>query len=143
MIPLNIWHVYIRNGYAFVPTVARTDAGFFLDIDPVAMLAENDRESLIQAIVRSIATGNPLVPTPARSAYQTPAVVRAAGVKTWSTFEKGARCYTLYRTEREFEIPVMERAEDGWMENRGNSKKFLLSSSHEEVARALVEQMGL
>src|SRR5688500_13934138 len=34
----NMWHFYVRGGKAYVPVVAQTDAGFFLDIDPVAVV---------------------------------------------------------------------------------------------------------
>jgi hypothetical protein len=137
--PSNMWHFYVRKGKAYLPSVARTEAGFFLDIAPVTVLPVDDREGLVRAIATMIAAGNPVVATPARSAYSTPVVVEAAGVKTWSAFESGARCFTAYRTEADYEIPAMERAGDGWVENTQRIKKLPLSSSHEEVASALAE----
>lgn len=136
-----MWHFYIRKGKAYVPTVAQTEAGFFLDIDPVTVLPADDREALVRSIADVIAAGNPVVPAPARGAYPTPAVLQAAGVKTWSTFEKSARCFTVYRTESGYEIPAMERAAEGWVENPQRAKKLPLSSSHDEVARTLAEQV--
>jgi hypothetical protein len=136
-----MWHFYIRKGKAYVPTVAQTDAGFFLDIEPVTVLPADDREALVRAIVGVISAGNPTVAAPVRGAYPTPVVLQVAGVKTWSTFEKSARCYTVYRTESRCEIPAMERAADGWVENPQRARKLPLSSSHDDVARALVEQV--
>ena len=141
MAPSNMWHFYVRKGTAYVPTVAQTDAGFFLDIEPIAVVLAADREALARAIGGVIAAGNPVVPAPARGAYPTPAVLQVAGVKTWSTFEKSARCYTVYRTETGYEIPTMERVAEGWVENPQRAQKLPLSSSHDDVARALVEQV--
>jgi hypothetical protein len=136
----NLWHFYIRKGKAYLPVVAQTDAGFFLDIDPVTVIAADDREALVRAVAEQIIAGNPVVPTPKRSAYGTPVVVKAAGVKTWSAFEQSARSFTAYRTESEYQIPPMERTAEGWVENLQRAKKLPLSSHHDEVARALVEQ---
>lgn len=32
-----LWHVYVRDGIAFIRDVARTDAGYCLDVEPVRM----------------------------------------------------------------------------------------------------------
>ena len=136
----NMWHFYVRGGKAYVPVVAQTDAGFFLDIDPVAVIPVDDHEALIRTIAQQIATGNPVVAAPERSAYGTPVVVRAAGVKTWATFEKNARCFTAYRTEAGYELPPMEKTTQGWVENMQKAKKLPPLSSSHEVAQELVQQ---
>ena len=64
-----LWHVYLRKGIVFVPTVAKTEAGFFLDIDPVAVLESSDRQQVSEAIKAAILKGNRTVPTPTRAAF--------------------------------------------------------------------------
>lgn len=143
MAPKNLWHFYVRKGLAYIPTVAQTEAGFFIDIEPVLTLPVSDRERLIQAIASMVSRANVCVPTPARSDYGTPVVVTAAGVKTWATFEKIAQLYKIYRTDTEYEIPRVERTDRGWMDSPYEVKRLPLSLSHEEVARILVEQVPL
>jgi hypothetical protein len=62
-----LWNFYLRNGTAYVPTVAQTEAGFYLDVEPVEVVPATDFQALQQAIKRSLNRGNPKVPTPSRA----------------------------------------------------------------------------
>ncbi len=135
----HMWHFYIRKGMAYLPTIARTEAGFFLDIEPVVVLQADRRGDLIRALGQSIASGNVSALTPKRGAYGTPAILKAASIKTWATFERGARCYTVYRTDSGYEIPTMEHRAEGWVENAEKTKRLPLSSHPDDVARVLVD----
>ncbi len=73
-----LWHVYLRNGTAFIPTVAQTNAGFFLDVDPVGVVSATDTEALRHAVKQAIGRGNPKVATPTRAAFPKPVVLSYA-----------------------------------------------------------------
>ena len=45
-----LWHVYLRKGTAYVPTVAQTEAGFYTDIEPVAAVPVTDSAALENAV---------------------------------------------------------------------------------------------
>jgi hypothetical protein len=90
-----MWHVYYRNGSFLIPVVAKRDAGFFLDIGPVAVVPRGEPSGLVDALSTVAAAGNPRIPTPSRDAYPPPAVLMPAGVKTWKTFEKKSICWTV------------------------------------------------
>ena len=64
-----LWHVYLRKGIVFVPTVARTQAGYYLDIEPVAAISATDAEAVRDVVKQAITRGNPLVPTPTRATF--------------------------------------------------------------------------
>lgn len=49
-----LWNIYLRDGTAFIPTVAQTDAGFFPDIDPVEVVSASDTEALQHAVKLAI-----------------------------------------------------------------------------------------
>jgi hypothetical protein len=90
-----VWHFYLRNGIAFIPTVAQTEAGFFLDVDPVAVVSATDTEALQRAIKEAVSRGNPKIPTPTRATFPKPVVLKYAKLKTWSAFEKGCLNWTI------------------------------------------------
>src|SRR5256885_17252816 len=94
-----LWNLYLRNGTAYVPTVAQTEAGFFLDTDPVEVIPAVNTEALRNAVKQAIARGNPKVPTPTRAAFPKPVVLRYAKVKSWSAFEKGCSNWTIVETD--------------------------------------------
>lgn len=138
-----MWHFYVRRGFAYVPTVAKTDAGFFVDVPPVSVVALSDRQTLIGVLERAISSGNVSIRTPRRDQYPSvPAVAAAAGLKSWSTFEKGSRCFAIYKTAAGYEIPLLKMADTGgWKEVSGAGRVLSSSTSPVEVATCAVEQI--
>src|SRR6185295_9834556 len=67
-----MWHVYFRAGRFFVPVVARTDAGYYLDIEPVGVSAVDDAGALTALLQQVIDAGNPPVPAPLRGQFPRP-----------------------------------------------------------------------
>ena len=67
-----MWHVYYRAGRFFVPVVARTDAGYYLDIDPVAAVPGDAPDALGTCVRAAIDRGNPRVPALARHEFPRP-----------------------------------------------------------------------
>src|SRR5687767_11708119 len=94
---IQMWHIYVRRGKVYFPTVAQTDAGYFLDLEPVYVTDITNTEELTHSLTKAILAGNQIVPAPSRGAYLQPVVSSAAGLKSWSAFEKGACCYSVYR----------------------------------------------
>ena len=43
-----LWLLTIRKGQAFMPTMARTEAGFYIGIDPVEVIDASDRVALVE-----------------------------------------------------------------------------------------------
>jgi hypothetical protein len=64
----------LRKGVAYIPTTARTEAGYWLAIEPV------------EAIER----GNPVVKTPTRQNFPPPVMQPYCGMKSFSEFERTA-----------------------------------------------------
>lgn len=85
------WLLILRKGRAFIPTMAKTDAGFYMGIEPVEVVDASDHSGLQEALIRSISRGNPSVSTPGRDNYPEDPLLKHAGVKSLATFEKGCR----------------------------------------------------
>ena len=87
---------YLRKGIVYVPTLARTTAGFHLVVGPVAVVPVSQAAELHEVFREKIAKGNPAVPTPARNDPGDEAVMlKPAGVKSWSAFERGAMTWSI------------------------------------------------
>src|SRR5437016_5860438 len=110
-----LWNLYLRNGTAFVPTVTQTEAGFFLDADPVAVVPADETEALQNAVKQAIGRGNPRVPVPTRAAFPKPVVLRYAKVKSWPAFEKGCSNWTVVEKDGLYQIKRgRKRPDRGW-----------------------------
>ena len=81
-------NLYVKHGVAYIPTVAQTEAGFFLDTEPVAVVPVDNAEALQRAVVEAIRRGNPKIPTPTRAAFPKPVVLKYAQETSWSAFKK-------------------------------------------------------
>lgn len=136
-----MWHVYVRKNTAFVPDVARTEAGFFLDVEPVRVAKLSDLQSLASAIEHAMATGNPRVPTPTRAAFPKPVILKPAGVKNWSAFVERGACFTVFRGDDELEITETARNEDGeWMDAPSLNQKLPAGSLAVDIAKRIAER---
>src|SRR5215471_14446307 len=89
---------YTHQGMVYVPTFARTDAGFYMHIEPIEVVSTSDTKSFAEALKRSISRGNPVVCTPLRHEYKKPEVLKHAKVKSWSLFEKESSSWSVSET---------------------------------------------
>jgi len=75
-----LWNIYLRKGMAFAPTVAQTEAGYYLNINPVEVIPAIDADGLRHAVEQVIGRGNPSVPTPTRADFPKPVILDYAKV---------------------------------------------------------------
>jgi hypothetical protein len=137
-----MWHFYVRRGKVYLPTVALTDAGYFLDLEPVEVIDATDTEELTHSLTEAILAGNQVISAPTRTAHSQSVVSKTAGVKSCSAFEKGACCYSVYRKPTGYEIPALEQMSDGgWVENMDMIENLPLSMLAGEVAARLVAKI--
>ena len=88
-------HIYLRNGTVFIPTMGKMGKGFFRDVEPVAVVAVSETDELYKAIAEAIARGNPDVSIPQRSEWPRPLLLKYAGVKSQSAFERSMLLWSL------------------------------------------------
>jgi len=109
------WQIYLRKGIVYVPTVAQTEAGFYLGVEPVDVVPVANTEALQRAILRAIKTGNPKIATPTRANFPEPVLLRYANVKSWPVFEKNALFWNVAEKNGLYEIyRGRKRADRGW-----------------------------
>jgi hypothetical protein len=124
------------NGTAYVPTVARTEAGFYLSIDPVEVVSAVDTEALRNAIKQAIIRGNPKVPTPSPADFPKPVVLKYAKVKTSSAFERGCSNWTIEETDGLYQIKRgRKRADRGWEDDPAQIETLPPGTGIDEIAQ--------
>lgn len=139
-----VWNVYLRNGIAFVPTVAQTDAGFYLDVDPVGVVSATDTQALQHAVKQAIGRGNPKVPTPTRAAFPKPVVLKYAKAKSWSVFEKGCLNWTIVEKDGVYHVkPGRKRPDRGWEDDPKRSEALPPGIGIDEVAQRVASSVQM
>lgn len=109
------FHVYLKNGTVYVPTVAKMSDGFYRDVEPVAVVAALNTEALRQALFGAIARGNPSAPMLPRRKWPQPVVLKYAGEKSWSSFERDMSLWGLEEKSGVFRIIGKSKKSNGTM----------------------------
>jgi hypothetical protein len=137
-----LWQFYLRKGSVYVPTTAQTEAGFYLDIEPVEVAAVQDLEAVQRAIVGAMNRGNPRVPTPTRATSPKPVVLKYSDVKSWSRFERDAENWTLADGNGGYQlVPGRRRADRGWEDDLDKKEEFPADIGIEGVARQVARSI--
>jgi hypothetical protein len=141
-----LWQLYLRYGTVFVPTVARTVAGYYMNIDPVEVVSASDVEAVQTAIRAAMNSGNPTIPTPTRAESPKPVELKYAKVRSWSKFEKAALIWSIIEKDSNFKIvPGRRRRDRGWEEDHERTEHLPPGATPEMVARrmAVIVQAAL
>jgi len=130
---------YLRQGIAYIPTSAKTEAGFYLQTAPVAVVKVSDNKEFEKTLKRFIAAGNPIIPTPKPDTFPKPDLHKYANVKSWSKFEKEASYWSLYSQDGIYEFGPYRRLENrGWEPDLRKIEKFPASSSIDDIVCRVV-----
>jgi hypothetical protein len=133
------YHISLRNGIVYMPTMGKMGKGFYRGVEPVAVVPAKNTEALRQALKATIVRGNPLVSQPQRRQdWPPPVVLKHAGVKSWSAFERGLRVWDIKENDGIFQIAGNIRRLDGWIEDRDQTIKFPAGTSVDSVIDRMV-----
>jgi hypothetical protein len=136
---MSFFHLYLRNGIVYLPTVARTDAGFYMDVEPVRVVKFDDRKGLQSAIVEAMSRGNSVIPAPTRAAFPKAVVLKHANVKSWAAFEKNALVWSIDESNGNYRInPGRRRADRGWEDDPERIESFAPGTTLDAVAQRLL-----
>lgn len=124
----NLWLLFVRKAKVFIPTMARTEAGFYMGIEPVAVVDSSNREAVRSAFLDAIGRGNPIVPTPTRATFPPSPLLKHANVKSLSTFEKNAQCWKLGKYPAEFVVAPYRPGKYGGSEEDDSGKESFSAS---------------
>ena len=93
---------YVRQGKVYLPTYGKVEAGFYRAVDPVLVSPLDDSIALKQALSETIIRGNPSLPHLKRDEYPPPVLPKYAGMKSWTSFVRGASVWAISDEGRDF-----------------------------------------
>ena len=137
-----VWSVYVRKGFAYIPTVARTEAGFHLEIEPVQVIPVENAAALERALAETISRGNPTVPTPMPSEALRPVVLAHVNVRSWSAFVKSASAWHVENEKGRFVIAPLRAVEHGnLVQDRETRENLPEGTPLDVVVRRVIERI--
>jgi hypothetical protein len=114
--------------------MGRIDKGFYRGVEPVVAVSASNSDGLRRALAETIARGNPAVPKLPRGKWPAPIVLKYAGVKSWSAFERGMRLWSITENNGNFQIAEQKKQPDGmWRPDAAETIAFPAGSSADDV----------
>jgi len=120
---MTLIHIYLWQQQAIVPTVVKTEAGFYLDSAPVELIPLTAPSRLSVVLEERAAKGNVKVPTPSREELKKALVVRFAKARNWNAFEKSTDCCMLEVSTEIITARITERGENGRWKQLGEQRR--------------------
>jgi len=142
MVQDGLWLVFLLKGQALVPTMAKTNAGFYMGIEPVEVVDTQNPAALEQAIIRVVKRGNPSVPTPLGGVnFPKSPLLKYAEMKSTSSFDKLAKSWKLSKREGTYTIvPYRLRKDSGKEEDTERGEAIPAEVPLEAVVHRLVQR---
>jgi hypothetical protein len=138
---VGFWALFVRKKQVLIPTMARTEAGFYMAIEPVSVIDPQDRQSIRSALLEVIRRGNPTVPTPSRAAYPPDPLVKHANVKTSSAFERSSRRWKIAQYANGYVTATYRPGKYGGSEEDETTRQaFSLDEPVESVVDGLLDK---
>jgi hypothetical protein len=131
----------LKGGIVYVPTVARTEAGFYMIREPVAVVPAANTETLRRALHDVMARGNAIIPTPKRNAYPPPVLPRYAGEKTWSAFMRGASEWKIREKNGNYQIVQYRenpKGDGSWVQDLDRKIEFPPGTTIDDVIDRMI-----
>lgn len=126
----------------YVPTVAKTEAGFYRIMEPVAVVKLSDAQGLKDVLKAMLLKGNPIIPTPKLVRRATSPILKYAPIKSLSKFDKEAAYWHISEKEGIYEFgPLKKRADRGWEEDSSRMRKMPPDSALDDVVNQVVQSV--
>jgi hypothetical protein len=132
----------LKNGIVYVPTNVKTEAGFYMRREPVAVVPAAQVDALRRAFRDAMERGNPIVPTPKRDAFPPPILPKYAGAKSWSAFMKGASEWAINEDNGHYDIvPYRKDPEgsQGWTAYNKHRTQFPVGTPRDQVIDQMIK----
>ena len=126
----------LKGGIVYLPVVVKTEAGFYMLREPVAVVPAANTDALWRAFQEMMDNETEIVPTPKRNAYPPPVLPKFAGAKNWSAFMKGAAVWWISEENGIYEIIPYRKDPEGskaWVEDKDNKTQFAPGITREQL----------
>jgi hypothetical protein len=121
--------------------MAKTEAGFHMRQEPVAVVPAANTEALRRALQDVMDQGNAIIPTPKRNAFPPPVLPKYAGARSWSTFMRGASEWSIDERRGIYQIIPYRKDPDGgpgWVPDRKGQIDFPVGTRRDDVIDRMI-----
>jgi len=133
--------VYVRQNKVYVVTVARTDVGFYLDVEPV-YVTNYHVDDLAKVLEKVCQAGNPIIKHPAQNEidnFPQPVLI-AAKTSSWKKFAKNGAHYLVSFELNRIGLEMSKLDQKGrlvW--NAEKRKSFLTGTNFHDISKAILD----
>jgi len=131
--------ISLVNGVIYMPTIKKTEAGYFLGVDPVTVVEVGDTEQLAAAVAQALARPVPVVPTPPRDAIPQSSTVKLAKLRSWATFDRIKTCWIVSERRGPWQIALQRNKRDGKGRDKSSIVVFPDGTSLGEIGRGVCD----
>lgn len=132
--------IYLYRKRVIIPTQYKTEAGFYIDMEPVSVFDYSNTTGIVSAIEMAIERGNPIVPTPPRDNFPKPVILKYTTAKSWRSFEKSAIYWSIkFRTPSYHLVPYRRAKTGGFEADQTETQKFSTpTEAASQLAKAIL-----
>lgn len=129
---------YLRKGIVFLPVMKKTEAGFYICVDPVSMINVTSTTELRRAIGIALARPIPIVSTPPRDAKLNN-ILEVTGLRSLSAFDRSAVCWAIKEHQGIWKIAIQRSHKEGGGDDKSQLITFPPGTSVDEVSDRLFQ----
>jgi hypothetical protein len=104
---------YLRKGIVYLSTFGKVESGGYRGTDPRYFVPVAETANLRHAFQEIVARGNPIVPSLNRGDHPPSPLLKYAGVKTWSAFNRTARSWSIDERDGIYQIVGQRKGPHG------------------------------
>ena len=139
MIKVYLWGPKQR---LIVPKMAETDAGFFVDVEPLSIFECHDIFHWKKHIREALVKGMALVETPDSAQEPGSAILEKLELNSWGEFEKHSTLFTIHQGARYTTIYATGAGDDGmWSHAKMTERKFHSRAPLEVIVDAIANDI--
>lgn len=137
--------IIVWNNMAYFPTQCQTEAGFFVDCEPVISSSPNIN-GMMTAVQDSLKRGHPQIPTPERHEWKEheSVILKATGARSWKALAKNGRAFGIDWTDQNIILEIDRVDSKGrWEPDLEKRREFPLDTPLENILSLVLEEWGI
>jgi hypothetical protein len=138
---MTLIRLYVHHEKIVLPTVAQTEAGFYVDVEPIQVFSVKEHAAWKNAVYKALAKGNSFIPTPDGSDDPGSAILEKLNISKWSTFETSSIMYTVHKGGGDILIYRTGKTSDGMWTTETNQRHFASRAPLGAIVDALCEDI--
>lgn len=140
---MNMIKIYLFDGKKVIlPTMAETEAGFFVETGPIRVYDTVNVDKWKNHIYELLHQAMRVIPTPDEEQGPGSLILEKLQLDSWSAFEREATLFTVHKGARYISIYSTGKGEDGmWSHALSSERKFHSKAPLERVVEAIVQDV--